>query len=156
MGGLCWKFRLVADWTIRNTPGYKPKYNILTFYTPLRESERVTLLEVDRCKALAGKVLADFQGCLPEFNVDPIEIRFYRRGHPMFMAVPGQYTKNRMIASEPTERIFFGNSDSGGPESLTSEAVRISQAASEWAELVLAGKPGARSVAHKALTEVVL
>jgi hypothetical protein len=29
--------------------GYKPKYNILTFYTPLRESERSTLLEVNDC-----------------------------------------------------------------------------------------------------------
>jgi monoamine oxidase len=147
---------IVADWTIRNNTGYKPKYNILTFYTPLRESERSTLLEVEDCKVLAGKVLKDFQQCLPEFNVDPIEIRLYRRGHPMFMAVPGQYTKNRMIASKPMERIFFGNSDSGGPESLTSEAVRISRAAAEWAELLLAGKPGAGDLAHKALTEVVL
>lgn len=147
---------IVADWTIRNNPGYKPKYNILTFYTPLRESERSTLLEVDNCRVLAGKVLKDFQQCLPEFNVDPVEIRLYRRGHPMFMAVPGQYTKNRMIASQPMERIFFGNSDSGGPESLTSEAVRISHAAAEWAELILAGKPGSADLAHKALTEVVL
>jgi monoamine oxidase len=147
---------IVADWTIRNNPGYKPKYNILTFYTPLRESERFTLLNVDDCKALAGQVLKDFQQTLPEFNVEPIEIRLYRRGHPMFMAVPGQFTKNRMIASRPMERIFFGSSDSGGPESLTSEAVRISQAASEWAQLILDGKPGAPELARKALTDVVL
>jgi len=70
--------------------------------------------------------------------------------------VPGQYTKNRMIASRPTDRIFFGNSDSGGPESLSTEAVRISHAAAEWANLVLAGKPGAPELAHKALTEVAL
>jgi protoporphyrinogen/coproporphyrinogen III oxidase len=147
---------IVADWTIRNNPGYKPKYNILTFYTPLRESERSTLLDEGDCKTLAAKALKDFQGLLPEFNVDPVEIRIYRRGHPMFMAVPGQFTKNRMIASNPMERIFFGNSDSGGPESLTSEAVRISRAGVEWAKLVLAGKPGASDLAHKALTEAVL
>jgi hypothetical protein len=34
--------------------------------------------------------------------------------------------------------------------------VRISHAAAEWAELVLAGKPGAADLAHKALTEVAL
>ena len=145
---------IVADWTIRNQPGYKPKYNILTFYAPLRESERAILLQEDDCKKLAARVLKDFQKSLPEFNVDPIEIRVYRRGHPMMMAVPGQFTKNRMIASRPMERIFFANSDSGGPESLTTEAVRISHAAAEWAELVLAGKPGAAELAHKALTEV--
>jgi Flavin containing amine oxidoreductase len=145
---------IVADWTIRNQPGYKPKYEILTFYSTLRDSQRSTLLEEADCKEFAGKVLKDFQKLLPEFNVDPIEIRLYRRGHAMMMAVPGQFTKNRMIASRPMDRIFFGNSDSGGPESLTMEAVRISRAAAEWANLVLAGKPGAAELAHKALTDV--
>jgi monoamine oxidase len=147
---------IVADWTIRNNPGYKPKYNILTMYTPLRENQRATLLQDDDCKTLAAEVLRDFKKLLPEFNVDPVEIRLYRRGHPMVMPVPGQYTKNRIMASRPMDRIFFGNSDSGGPESLTSEAVRISHAAAEWADLVLAGKPGAAELAHKALTDVVL
>jgi monoamine oxidase len=143
---------IVADWTIRNQPGYKPKHEILTFYSTLRESERSLLLDEADCKTFAGKVLRDFQKLLPEFRVDPIEIRLYRRGHAMMMAVPGQYTKNRMIASRPMDRIFFGNSDSGGPESLSTEAVRISHAAAEWAELVLAGKPGAAELAHKALS----
>ncbi|MGB2662531.1 MAG: FAD-dependent oxidoreductase [Candidatus Acidiferrum sp.] len=145
---------IVADWTLRNQPGYKPKYEILTFYSALREYQRSILLEESGCRDFAAKVLQDFQKCLPEFNVDPIEIRLYRRGHAMMMAVPGQYTKNRMIASRPMDRIFFGNSDSGGPESLTTEAVRISHAAAEWANLVLAGKPGATDLAHKALTAV--
>jgi len=145
---------IVADWTIRNQPGYHPKYEILTFYTTLRESQREMLLEEEDCKEFAGKCLKQFQRLLPEFRVDPIEIQVYRRGHAMMMAVPGQYTKNRMIASRPLQRVFFGNSDSGGPESLTTEAVRISRAAAEWAELTLAGKPGAADLAHKALTEV--
>jgi protoporphyrinogen/coproporphyrinogen III oxidase len=145
---------IVADWTIRNQPGYKPKYEILTFYSTFRDSERSLLLEEADCKEFAARVLKDFQKVLPEFNVDPIEIRLYRRGHAMMMAVPGQYTKNRMIASRPMDRIFFGNSDSGGPESLSMEAVRISHAAAEWANLVLAGKPGAAEFARKALTHV--
>ena len=146
---------IVADWTIRNQTGYHPKYEILTFYTTLRESQRDMLLEDEDCKEFAGKCLKQFQKLLPEFRVDPVEIQIYRRGHAMMMAVPGQYTKNRMVASRPMDRIFFGNSDSGGPESLTTEAVRISHAAAEWAELTLAGKPGAAELAHKALTEVV-
>jgi len=145
---------IVADWTIRNQASYKPKYEILTFYSTLRDSERSTLLEEPDCKEFAAKVLKDFQKVLPEFHVDPIEIRLYRRGHAMMMAVPGQYTQNRMIASRPMDRVFFGNSDSGGPESLTMEAVRISHAAAEWADLVLAGKPGAAELAQKALSAV--
>jgi hypothetical protein len=142
---------IVADWTVQKNSGYKQKHNILSFYTPLREIQRSTLLNEDDCKSLAVRVLADFQKLMPEFNVDPVEVRIYRRGHPMYMAVPGQYTKNRLDASHPMDRIYFGNSDSGGPESLTSEAVRLSKAGAEWAELVLAGKPGARELAEKAL-----
>lgn len=142
---------IVADWTIQKNPGYKQKHNILTFYTPLREPQRSKLLDENDCKALAARVLTDFQNLMPEFNIDPVQVRIYRRGHPMFMAVPGQYTRNRLIASHPMDRIFFGNADSGGPESTTSEAVRLSKAGAEWAELLLAGKPGARTLAEKAL-----
>jgi protoporphyrinogen/coproporphyrinogen III oxidase len=147
---------IVADWTIRDQPGYNPKYEILTFYCTLRESDRTVLLDDEASKQFAGKVLAQFQKVLPEFDVDPIEIHLYRRGHAMMMAVPGQFTKNRMIASRPMNRIFFSNSDSGGPESLSTEAIRISQAASEWATLQLGGnRTAAESTAHKALNAFI-
>jgi len=142
---------IVADWTIRNNPGYRQKNNILTFYTPLREAQRFTLLDENNCKTLAARVLTDFQKVLPEFDVDPVEVRIYRRGHPMFMAVPGHYTKTRPAAAHPMDRIYFGGNDSGGPESLTSEAVRLSHVGAEWANLILSGKPGAKELAEKAL-----
>ncbi|HTQ60862.1 MAG TPA: FAD-dependent oxidoreductase [Candidatus Solibacter sp.] len=145
---------IVADWTVHNNPGYKQKNNILTFYTPLTEQQRFTLLNAEDCKTLAARVLSDFQKVLPEFNVDPVEVHIYRRGHPMFMAVPGHYTKTRPAAAQPMERIFFGNADSGGPESLTSEAVRLSKVGAEWANLILAGKSGAKALAQKALATV--
>jgi protoporphyrinogen oxidase len=145
---------IVADWTVRNDPGYKQKNNILSFYTPLREEFRSTLLDEAECKTLAARVLTDFQKILPEFDVDPIEVRIYRRGHPMFMSTPGQYTKNRIAAAQPMDRIYFGGNDSGGPESLTSESVRLSQVGVEWANLILAGKPGAKELAEKALAAV--
>jgi hypothetical protein len=142
---------IVADWTVRNQPGYRQKNNILSFYTPLRENQRATLLDEESCRSLAARVLADFQRLMPEFNVDPIEVRIYRRGHPMYMATPGRYTKIRIAAAQPMDRIFFGNADSGGPESLTSEAVRFSKVGVEWCDLVLAGKPGAKELVEKAL-----
>jgi monoamine oxidase len=145
---------IVADWTVRNDPGYKQKNNILSFYTPLREEFRASLLDEAECKTLAARVLTDFQKVLPEFNVDPIEVRIYRRGHPMFISAPGQYTKNRVAAAQPMDRIYFGGNDSGGPESLTSESVRLSQVGVEWANLILAGKPGAKELAQKALAPV--
>jgi hypothetical protein len=147
---------IVADWTVQKNPGYKQKYNILSFYTPLREIQRSNLLGEDDCKSLAARVLADFQKLLPECNVNPVEVRIFRRGHPMYMAVPGQYTNNRIAAAHPMDRLFFGNSDSGGPESLTSEAVRLSKVGAEWAELILGGKPGARELVEKALQPVLV
>jgi len=142
---------IVADWVLLRDPDYHQKHNILSFYTPLRETQRATLLTEDGCKTLAARVLADFQKILPEFNVDPLEVRIYRRGHPMFMSTPGQYTRNRIAAAHPMPRIFFGNADSGGPESLTSEAVRLSQVAAEWSGLVSHGKAGANDLVAKAL-----
>ena len=146
---------IVADWTVRNNPGYQQKHNILTFYTPLQSDQRSLLLDEGSCKNLTAGVLADFQKLLPEFAVDPIEIRLYRRGHPMFMSAQGMYTKTRIAAAQPMERIYFGNADSGGPESLASEAIRLSQVGAEWANLVLAGKPGARELAVKALAPTI-
>jgi monoamine oxidase len=145
---------IVADWTVRNTPGYRQKHNILTFYTPLRENQRFTLLDENNCKALAARVLADFQKLLPEFNANPIEVRLYRRGHPMFMAVPGQFTRNRIAAAQPMDRVYFGNADSGGPESITSGSIRLSKAGAEWAALVLSGDPKSKAVAERALASV--
>jgi len=130
---------VVADWTVRNQPGYRAKNNILTFYTPLAPSERYKLLTIEGCRQMAANVLRDFQRLLPEFNVEPIEVHMYRRGHPMFMAMPGTYTKLIPAARQPMERIFFANTDSEGPESLTDGAVTAARRGAEWVKQRLAG-----------------
>ena len=61
---------IVADWVIRNQPGYHPKYNILSCYTPLHEEERRLLLTEPSARKVAGDVLKDFQKLLPGSNVD--------------------------------------------------------------------------------------
>src|SRR5438309_7189233 len=48
---------IVADWTIRNRAGYKQKYNILTCYTPMRESQRAALLTDQGARQVAENVL---------------------------------------------------------------------------------------------------
>jgi monoamine oxidase len=129
---------IVADWTIRHEPGYKQKNNILTMYTPLPENQRERLLTIEGGRQIALNVLRDFQRLMPEFKVDPVEVRMYRRGHPMFMATPGTYTKLIPAANHPMERVFFANTDSLGPESLTAGAVKMGRAGAEWAEKLLA------------------
>jgi protoporphyrinogen oxidase len=135
---------IVADWTIRNQPGYQQKYNIITCYTPMREDERGYLLTEPGTRKKAASVLSDFQKLFPGSNVDPVEVHIYRRGHPLYMSTPGLYTKVQPLAREPMDRVFFANTDSEGPESTTGRAIMAAKRAVKEAEGRLAGKPMAK------------
>jgi protoporphyrinogen oxidase len=132
---------IVADWTIRNQPRYKQKYNILTCYTPMSEDDRGYLLTESGTRKKAVSVLSDFQKLFPGSNVDPIEVHIYRRGHPLYMSTPGLYTKIQPLVREPMDRVFFANTDSEGAESTTSKAIVAARRAVKEAENRLAGKP---------------
>ncbi|HEX8817690.1 MAG TPA: FAD-dependent oxidoreductase [Terriglobales bacterium] len=130
---------IVADWVVRNQPGYRQKYNILTFYTPLRESDRSKLLTDAGARQVAVNVLRDFQKLYPGSNVDPIEVHIYRRGHPLYMSTPGLYTQVQPVARQPIDRIFFANTDSEGPESTTDKAIVAAQRCVKEVQHRLAG-----------------
>jgi monoamine oxidase len=106
----------------------------------LREAERARLLTEQGARDLAANVLRDWQKLLPGSDVDPMEVHIYRRGHPMFMATPGTYTKLIPAARQPMERIFFANTDSTGPVSMTSGAIAASQRAIGEVKRMLAGR----------------
>lgn len=142
---------VVADWVMRSQPGYTQRHNILSFYTPMVESDRSRLLTINGCKQIAARVLADFHKLLPEFDAEPVEIHLYRRGHPMFMPTPGTFTKTIPAARQPLDRVFFGNTDSVGPESDVSNAISESRAAAEW---VAKGLKGASAAAAGAASGI--
>jgi len=130
---------IVADWVLQKQPGYVQKNNILTFYTPISELHRDRLLTVDGCQRIAETVLRDFQKLAPEFSsAEPIEVRMYRRGHPMFLPTPGIFTKVIPVANQPFGRIAFANTDSVGPVSDVSGAVEAAHHAVEWVEKQMA------------------
>jgi monoamine oxidase len=129
---------IVADWVIRNQARYQQKYNILTFYTPLRESQRSMLLTETGARHLAENVLRDFQK-LTAASARPVEVEIYRRGHPMYMAVPGNYTRVLPLTRVPMDRVFFACTDSEGPVSTTSTAILAAQRAVKELEQRLAG-----------------
>lgn len=124
---------IVADWTVRNRPGYRQKHNILTFYTPLREEQRAVLLTEESSRELALRVLRDFQKLFPGSHVDPVQVEIYRRGHPLYMSLPGNYTEVQPQTRIPAGRIFFANTDSEGPVSTTSKAIMAAHRAVEEA-----------------------
>jgi protoporphyrinogen oxidase len=132
---------IVADWTIRNRPGYQPKYNILTCYTPMREDDRGYLLTEPGARQVAGRVLSDFQKLFSGSAVDPLEVHIYRRGHPMYMVTPGNYTRILPQVRQPMERVFFANTDSEGPVSTTSTGILAARRAVRELEGRLAGHP---------------
>jgi protoporphyrinogen oxidase len=131
---------LVADWVVRNQPGYRQKYNILSCYTPMAEDDRGYLLTDLSTRKVAANVLRDFQKLFPGSNVDPVEVHIYRRGHPLYMSTPGLYTEVQPVARHPMDRVFFANTDSEGPESTVNEAITSAQRAVRQVEHRLAGK----------------
>jgi monoamine oxidase len=138
---------IVADWVVRNQPGYQQKFNILTCYTPMREQDRFKLLSEEGARGVAADVLRDFQKLFPGSNVDPLEVHIYRRGHPLYMTTPRLYTQVQPLVRQPMDRIFFANTDSEGPESTTNKAIAAAQRAVREAEHRLAGKPVSKSMA---------
>jgi len=136
---------IVADWTIRNRPGYQQKYNILTFYTPLREEQRGQMLTEAASRKIAARVLTDFQKLFPGSDVMPLEVHIYRRGHPMYMVTPGNFTKTLPIVRRPMERVFFANTDSEGPVSTTSTGITAARRAVREAEKAMAGRAAAHA-----------
>jgi protoporphyrinogen oxidase len=136
---------IVADWTIRNQPGYQQKYNILTCYAPMNEEDRSSLLSEAGARKKAVSVLNDFQKLFPGSNVDPVEVHIYRRGHPLYMSTPGLFTGVQPLVREPMDRVFFANTDSEGPESTTNKAIMAARRAVKEAENRMAGKPASHS-----------
>jgi monoamine oxidase len=130
---------IVADWVELKQPGYQQKNGILTFYTPISELQRDSLLRIEGCRRIAANVLRDFHKLLPEFTSEPLELHFYRRGHPLFLSRPGAYTKSIPAANKPLDRIFFANTDSIGPESDLAGAVASAQHAADWIAKKMAG-----------------
>jgi protoporphyrinogen oxidase len=120
---------IVADWVVRNQPGYKQKYNILSCYTPLPEDDRATLLTENSARKVAESVLHDFQKLQAGMNVDPLEVQIYRRGHPLYMSAPNVFTEVQPIARQSMDRVFFANTDSEGPVSTTASGIAAAQRA---------------------------
>ena len=132
---------VVADWVIQKQAGYRQKFNILTFYTPMTEENRGYLLNEIGARKIAANVLTDFQKLMPEFNVDPVEVHIFLRGHPLYMSTPGLYTQVQPLARHPMDRIFFANTDSEGPESTANTGILAAQRAVKEVEARLARRP---------------
>jgi len=130
---------VVAEWVLLKQGGDSPKNNIITFYTPIAEDDRAQLLTDEGCLTIARRVLGDFRRLLPELSAPPVEVHFYRRGHPMFVSSPGTFTRAIPAASHPFGRIYFANTDSVGPVSDIAAAVEAAHRTADQIEKRMAG-----------------
>src|SRR6202035_4097975 len=109
--------------------------------------DRGYLLTEASARKIAVNVLADFQKLFPGSNADPLEVNIYRRGHSMYMSIPGLYTEVQPLARRAMDRIFFANTDSEGPVSTTNAGITAARRAVRQAENRLAGKPALKETA---------
>ena len=138
---------IVAEWVVQKQPDYRRQFNVLTFYTPMREDDRGYLLTESSARKVAVSVLSDFQKLFPGSNVAPLEVHIYRRGHPMYMSTPGLFTDVQPLARHAMDRIFFANTDSEGPLSTTNGGIAAARRAVKQADNRLAGKPALKETA---------
>lgn len=129
--GKCFTDIISADWMERDrSPENKPTHQSLTCYVPLSSDDRESLLSADGCRKLASDVLADFQRSLPDFQVNPVEVHLYCRGHAIHTSAPGIRAIQR-LARPLFGRIAFANTDIETMGSSTAGAIRASRRALE-------------------------
>ena len=109
----------------------------------VRHEQRGQMLTEPSARRIAARVLRDFQKLYPGSDDTPLEVHIYRRGHPMYMVTPGNFTKTLPIVRRPMERIFFANTDSEGPVSTTSTGILAARRAVREAEKAMAGRAAA-------------
>ena len=115
---------IVADWVVRNQPGYKQKYNILTCYTPMSEDDRGYLLTEPSTRKIAAQRAAAISR---SFSRDRMSIRSKctsTAADILFICPrPASTPRFSLWCAQPMDRVFFANTDSEGPESTTSQAI---------------------------------
>jgi hypothetical protein len=103
-----------ADFVRVGREGKPGRRQVITVYCPLDGSERQSLLDDSATLARAEAAAAEFCSMVPDAEQSLREVRVFRRGHAMPMAVPGGLTRLQPAASADFPPVFFGASDSAG------------------------------------------
>lgn len=103
-----------ADWGATAGKGAPGRKQVLSVYAPKPESERADLLDDDKVLAMAHAAAEEVTGLLPGSLDSLREVRISRRGHPMPMSIPGNYTKLQPLSRRDLTPVYFGHSDSQG------------------------------------------
>lgn len=103
-----------ADWVTHAEGGDLTRKQVITVYAPRPEIERRDLLDDAKVKAMAQAAVAELCGMFPAWTDHLREVRIYRRGHPMPMSVPGNYTRLQPLGRRDLAPVYFGHCDAEG------------------------------------------
>ena len=128
----------VADWVIYRDGGDPKRKHVLTCYVPLPEAKRALIQSDDYVREIGQKVVDQLDEWFPGARRKTLEIRIYRRGHPMHVSAPGVLTKLAPLLARPCGRILFANTDSlGGVSDFESAAIAAKKAAKAAEALIV-------------------
>jgi oxygen-dependent protoporphyrinogen oxidase len=126
-----------ADWVLHAGKGPRDRKTVLTVYHPLPRERRkellVDALVLEMADGVADALERHFPGTLETIA----QIRVFRRGHPMFVSVPGLGALAER-ASRPFGPILFANTDSSAGISSFDGALTAATRAAEAALKLLA------------------
>ena len=105
---------VVADWVTNRNNKETNRPQVLSCYVPRPETERARLLKDDYCVGLGQKCLDQMEVWFPGSAAKAVEVRVFRRGHPMYLSAPGVLTRVAPKIRKPMGSIFFAHSDSEG------------------------------------------
>jgi len=132
----------VADWVIYRDGGDPKRKHILTCYVPLPEAKRESIQADEYVRRIGQDVVDQLDEWFPGARKKTLEIRIYRRGHPMHVSAPGVLTKLAPLLARPFGHILFANTDTiGNVSDFESAATVAKKTAKAAVGLIVKRKP---------------
>jgi len=101
-----------ADWVKYADGGDLSRKQVITVYSPRPEAERADFLDDADVLAKAKAAVRELVKLFPGWSDHLAEVRIYRRGHPMPMSIPGNFTRLQPLARRDFPPVYFAHSDS--------------------------------------------
>lgn len=101
-----------ADFAEQGSGGDLSRKQVITVYAPRPEFEREKIQSDESVLQMAQDAVDELLALFPGWTEHLREVRIYRRGHPMPMSIPGNFSVLQPAAGRDLKPIFFAHSDS--------------------------------------------
>lgn len=122
-----------ADWTRLRGQGPRDRPTVLSCYMPLREPDRVTVLDEEEVRRRSLAALEAMDRFWPGAVSRCREIRAHLRGHPMHLSMCGMITRWGPLSSRSLGPIHFAGTDGIGQVADLATSLQSARAAARAA-----------------------